>query len=193
MQILPNSMVVVTIGGHDEIVRWWSREYWKGRKFRHDSFDRAYSKRQEILSDIRERGRKRLSGPKTGSPAWLDIQEELMVTTWSRMNLMQHEDEMDGADAKKVAVVLAYEGSWQERLHHWAHRQSHKYWRTANIYQALMYWFHTRVRDWARCEFRLHSLCSTEKIRLGRLKGDGYHGCGIYQKPMKPSRYGIGV
>ena len=192
MQLLPNSMVVVTIGGHEEIVRWWSRKYWKDRRYREANFKRSHDARLRLLTEIAERSQKRINGPKVGSIEWVEKQKRELEAFYIYRNLDQNEEVMEGANAKKVAVILAYEGSKTEAIHHWAHRRSTKYWQTANIYQALMYWFHTTLRHWTRCPVRVYGLNPPEKIRLGRLKGDGYHGCGIYQKPMKPGRYGIG-
>ena len=99
---------------------------------------------------------------------------------------------MLGADARKVSTYITYENSRKWRIYCWAREQDRKYWQTLNVFQAFMHWFFKTLRGYTRAKVGWSSLCTTEKILLGRLKGDGYHGCGIYQKPMKPSRYGIG-
>lgn len=184
--------VIISIGGHEEIVRWWSRKYWKSRKYRQDSFERAYAKRQEILSDICERGRQRINGPKTGSLEWTERVKRELETRYSARNLDQHEEMMQGADASKVAEYLAYQVSNTKKIHEWARKQAHKYWSTRNIYQAMMHSLMWKLVVRTRPTIKHFQLCTTERIRVGRLSGDGYHGCGIYQKPMKPSSYGIG-
>ena len=181
-----NPSVTINIGGHEEIVRWWSPKYWKDRKFRERQFEDSRARRLGLLKVIAEGGQDRINGPKVGSVEWIEKTRRELDNLYRTQNLDQNEEVMPGANAKKVAVIMAYEGSWQETVHHWAHRHSTKHWRTRNVYQAFMFWFFIRLRNRTQCPVRHYGLCTTEKILLGRLKGDGYHGCGIYDKPRYP-------
>ena len=177
--------IEINIGGHNEVVRWWSRDYWKMRKFRQREFSTAVAARERMWVRVLEMQKKARAGPRTGSEEWVRLRAEELEMTYRDANLEQIEEVMPGADARRVSAFLAYEKSWKKRLNTWAREKAWRgaYWRTTNLYLAVM---NAGVRVLIRNTSHvtsLYDLNSAEKIRVGRLKGDGYHGIGDRQRP----------
>ncbi len=184
--------IEINIGGHNEIVRWWSASYWKMRKFREREFATAVEARKQMWRCARELQEKARAGPRTGTPEWIRLRQVEFEAQYKAANLDQIEEVMPGADARRVAAFLAYEKSWRCQMNQWARERGWTYWRTVNFYQAVMHAFFKAVVSHTNHTVGLYDLNAAEKIRVGRLRGNGYHGCGARQQPRMSRRHGIG-